>query len=57
MISKMLYMHAVTYLRISTFVYTFLTFMCTVKYCALCITESDRFLVAKNRGFLKTELR
>ena len=34
----------------------FVMLICTVKCCALCITESDPFLVPKNRGFLKTEL-
>ena len=34
----------------------FVMLICTVKCCALCITESDLFLVHKNRGFLKTEL-
>ena len=34
----------------------FVMLICTVKCCALCITESDLFLVPKNRGFLKTEL-
>ena len=34
----------------------FVMLICTVKCCALCITESDLFLVPKKRGFLKTEL-
>ena len=34
----------------------FVMLICTVKCCALSITESDLFLVPKNRGFLKTEL-
>ena len=34
----------------------FVMLICTMKCCALCIIESDLFLVPKNRGFLKTEL-
>ena len=54
--SKRLYV--VIYFNISTctFVHLFRDSNMHCECCALCITESDLFLVPKNCGFLKTEL-
>ena len=54
--SKMLYFVTSFKIATCTYVHTFRDVNMHCECCALCITESDLFLVPKNRGFLKTEL-